>query len=146
MQNQLVPQRSGSGGLPQNFNSLVRNYVHYEQLTSNLQQQTTNARTVKSQFEDKIIEALQNTNMQAAMIQISNGRLRMLEEKSPAQLNFNTLESLLHDYFRAKGSTYPDETDNIIRFIRQHRKINTTYRLKRDLFVPPATPPPASGT
>jgi hypothetical protein len=139
MQNQLVPQRSG-GGLPQNFNTLVRNYVHYEQLTSNLQQQTTNARSVKNQFEDKIIEALQSTNMQKATIQISNGRLQLLEEKSPAPLNFNTLESLLHDYFRAKGSTYPDETANILKFIREHRKINTSVRLKRDLFVPPTAP------
>lgn len=136
-QNQIVPR---TGGLPQNFNTLVRNYVHYEQLTSNLQQQTTNARTVKNQFEDKIIEALQASHMQKATIQISNGRLQLLEEKSPAPLNFNTLESLLHDYFRAKGSTYPDETDNILKFIRQHRKINTSVRLKRDLFVPPTAP------
>lgn len=142
MQGNQIVQRTG--GLPQNFNSLVRNYVHYEQLTSNLQQQTTNARTVKNQFEDKIIEALQASNMQKATIQISNGRLQLLEEKNPAPLNFNTLESLLHDYFRAKGSTYPDETANILKFIREHRKINTSVRLKRDLFVPPPAAPEAT--
>ncbi len=128
--------------LPANFNSLVRNYVHYEQMTANFQQQTTNARTVKNQFEDQIIKSLQDSNMQKATIQISNGRLQLVEEKSPAPLNFNTLENLLHDYFIAKGSAYPDETDSIIRFIRQHRKQNVSYRLKRDLFVPPPAPTP----
>jgi len=140
-QNAIVPR---GGTLPANFNSLVRHYVHYEQLTSNLQQQTTNARSVKNEFEEKIIDSLKTSGMQKATIQISNGRLQLVEEKSPAPLNFNNLESLLHDYFRAKGSAYPVETANIIRYIREHRKTNVSARLKRDLFVPPATPAPTT--
>ena len=135
----MIPRQSG--GLPPEFNTWVRHFVHYDSLTKSLQQQTTNARQVKDQYEDKIVGALHDHNMNNATTQIANGRLQLLSEKHPAPLNFQTLQSLLNDYFKAKGGAYPNETENIMKYIRANRKNVMTERLKRDLFVPPTAPP-----
>ena len=132
------------GTLPPEFNSWVRHYVHYDTLTKSFQNQTTNAREVKDLYEEKIVEALEGASMKTATIQIANGRLQLVEEKHPAPLSFQNLTNLLHDYYRAKGGNYPDETDAILRFIRTHRKTNVNMRLKRDLFVPPPSPATAN--
>ena len=136
----MVPRQNGGGGLPPEFNTWVRHYVHYDGLTKSLQQQTTNARQLKDQYEDKVIQALQSHNMPNATIQISNGRIQLISEKHPAPLNFQTLQTLLNDYFKAKGGAYPNETENIMKYIRANRKSVNSERLKRDLFVPPAPP------
>lgn len=135
----MVP-RTNTSTLPPEFNTWVRHYVHYDSLTKSFQNQTTNAREVKDLYEEKIVNALEHAGMKTATIQIANGRLQLVEEKHPAPLSFTTLTELLHDYYRAKGSAHQDETDNILRFVRSHRKIMVSSRLKRDLFVPPPAP------
>jgi hypothetical protein len=125
-----------SNGLPTEFNNWVRNFVHYDTLTKSFQIQTTNARQVKDEYEGKIVNTLKSNNMGSATIQISNGRLQLQEDKHPAPLTFQTLTALLHDYYRAKGGAFPDETEAILRFIKQHRKNVITSRLKRDLYIP----------
>jgi hypothetical protein len=131
----LTPKPT-SNGLPAEFNNWVRNFVHYDTLTKSFQVQTTNARQVKDEYEAKIVNTLKSNNMGTATIQISNGRLQLQEDKHPAPLTFQTLTALLHDYYRAKGGAFPDETDAILRFIRTHRKNIVTSRLKRDLYIP----------
>ena len=135
----LTPVRTNQT-LPQEFNTWVRHYVHYDSLTKSFQNQTTNAREVKDLYEEKIVGALENAGMKTATIQIANGRLQLVEEKHPAPLSFTTLTELLHDYYRAKGGAHQDETESILRFIRSHRKMVISSRLKRDLFVPPPAP------
>lgn len=132
--------RPATGGLPAEFNTWVRHFVHYDSLTKSLQTQTSNSRQIRDQYEEKITETLKAHNMNHATIQIANGRLQLLEDKHPAPLTFQNLTGLLHDYFRAKGGAHVDETDHILRFIKSHRKNVFTSRLKRDLFVPPAPP------
>lgn len=131
--------------LPVDFNKWVRHYVHYDTLTKSFQQQTTNARKMKDAYEDKIIEALDQTKMKNAVIQIAGGTVKLIEEKHAAPLTFVHLESMLHDYFRAKGARFPDETDAIIKYIKENRKQVTNSQLKREMVnIPP--PPPAPGT
>ena len=131
---------AATNGLPAEFNGWVRNFVHYDTLTASLNTQTRNAREVRDKYEEQITNTLKTNNMNNATLQISNGRLQLIEEKHPAPLTFQNLTSLLHDYFRAKGGAHPDETEHILRFIKSHRKNVFNNRLKRDLYVPPAPP------
>jgi len=132
--------------LPMEFNKWVRHYVHYDTLTKSFQQQTTNARKMKDAYEEKIIEALDQTKMKNAIIQIAGGTVKLVEDKHPAPLTFIHLESMLHDYFKAKGARFPDETDSIIRYIKENRKQVTNSQLKRESVVPPPPPPPLTDT
>ena len=79
--------------------NLVRSYVHYDNLTVSLNKQTQNARTVRDEFEKRIIKELDEKNMKHAIIQIVGGKLQIVEEKKIAPLTFNSLESSLHKYF-----------------------------------------------
>ena len=57
-----------------NLANLVRNYVHYDNLASTFQKQTQNARIVRDDFEQRIINHLKDKKMDNAIIQIVGGK------------------------------------------------------------------------
>ena len=136
----LVPSNN-KPSLPTDFNSWVRHYVHFFNLTRSFQNQTTNARQLKDMYEEKVIQALKQSNMEHASIQINGGKIQLVEDKCPAPLSFVSLERLLHDYYRAKGSRHPDETDSIMNFIKQNRKSNVNSKLKCEMVAAAGTQP-----
>jgi len=109
--------------------NLIRNYVHYDNLVSNFQKQTNNARIVRDDFESRIINELKNNKMENAIIQIVGGKLKVIEEKHNAPLSFKSLEESLHQYYQAKKVS--DETSNIIKFVKEHRSFETVSKLKK---------------
>lgn len=120
-------------GLP----NLVRNYVHYDNLTSDYTKQASAARKMKDEYESKIIHTMQSQNMINANIQISGAALNVVEDKVVPTLCMSNLESYLHAYFSKKGSNF-DETDAIIGFIKQQKigGTRTGLKLKKTVSVP----------
>lgn len=122
----------------------VRNWVHYDNLATSLYRQTSNARKVRDDFEEKIVQSLRAQNMENAIIQIAGGRLLVQEEKHAAPFTLARLEELLHDYHKHKGSI--DETDQMVKFIRKHRAYEISKKLKRQTgTVAPLPPLPPAG-
>lgn len=109
----------------------VRNYVHYDNLSSSLNKQLQNARKVKDEFEDKIIQALENNNMSNAVIQIAGGKLSVAEEKHVNSLTLTRVEELLHGYYKSLGRESTDETIAIMKYIRAERGSESTKKLKK---------------
>lgn len=129
----------------------VRNWVHYDNLATSLYRQTSNARKVRDDFEDKIMQSLRAQNMEHAIIQIAGGRLLVQEEKHAAPFTLARLEELLHDYYKHRGGQ--DETENIVKFVRKHRAYEITKKLKKQAGpvaplppLPPLAPPFAPPT
>ena len=114
--------------------NLIRNYVHYDNLTSTLQKQTQNARIVRDDFEKRIIHELKLNNMENAVIQIVGGRLKVVEENHFNPLSFKYLEELLHNYYTSKKVS--DDTSNIIKYVKTNRKVETFSKLKK-IITPP---------
>ena len=114
--------------------NLIRNYVHYDNLTSTLQKQTQNARIVRDDFEKRIIHELKLNNMENAVIQIVGGRLKVVEENHFNPLSFKYLEELLHNYYASKKVS--DDTGNIIKYVKANRKVETSSKLKK-IITPP---------
>ena len=114
--------------------NLIRNYVHYDNLTSTLQKQTQNARIVRDDFEKRIIHELKLNNMENAVIQIVGGRLKVVEENHFNPLSFKYLEELLHNYYTSKKVSY--DTSNIIKYVKTNRKVETFSKLKK-IITPP---------
>ena len=127
------------------FASWVRNYVHYDNLTSQFTKQAGGARKLRDEFEDRIIQNLRTNNMQNAVIQIAGGRLQYTEEKSVPALNIPRLEHYLHAYFKQKGNGI-DETENILRYIKVQKAndTQTVAKLKKTAVLPPLPPPPGT--
>jgi hypothetical protein len=128
--------------VPQNdMATMVRNYVHYDNLANNYSKQASGARKLRDEFEGKIITNLRANNMENAIIQISGGaRLQCTEEKTPPSLTLPRLETYLQKYYAQKGSGI-NETEAILRFIRLQKQQETQVHacLKR---ISPPTPIP----
>jgi hypothetical protein len=109
--------------------NLIRNYVHYDNLASNFQKQTNNARIVRDDFEKRIINELKNNKMQNAIIQIVGGKLKVVEERHTNPLSFKGLEESLHEYYKSKKVS--DDTSSVIKFVKENRIFETTLKLKK---------------
>jgi hypothetical protein len=134
----------------------VRNWVHYDNLTTSLSKQSQNARKVRDDFEAKIMHMLHEHNMENATIQIQGGKLMITEEKHTQPWTLTRLEEALKGYFsqpaaiRGAGAqlTAEQQTGFIMKYLRQNKGIEVTKRLKKQATIPglpPLPPPPASG-
>lgn len=121
----------------------VRNWVHYDNLATTFYRQTANARKVRDEFESKILTGLRTSNMENAVIQIAGGRLVVNEERHNQPLTLGRIEELLHAYFLEKHA--PDDTQNIMKYMRKQRGFEVVKRLKKQTGPPPAPLPPPSG-
>ncbi len=119
--------------------NLIRNYVHYDNLVSNFQKQTQNARIVRDDFENRIINELKKSKMENAIIQIVGGKLKVVEEKHTNPLSFKSLEESLHNYYQANKQN--DDTSNVIKYIKENREFEVSSKLKKIPQLPPQPGP-----
>ncbi len=113
------------------FPTWVRNWIHYEQLASGLYKQAINARKVRDEYEEKIMTSLERRKMMNAILQLKQGKYKVMQETMTAPLSLTNVEGLLHLYFKSKGASGRDETSEIMSFIKQHRQQNHSYRLRK---------------
>lgn len=107
----------------------VRHWVHFDNLAESLTKQVTNARSMRSQFEEKIMKLLEVTGMQNATLQITGATLHRNTSFKPTDLSWTLLEKQLHDYYKMKGK--PDETLAVIEFIKKNRGGKTVECLEK---------------
>jgi hypothetical protein len=133
----------------QELGNFVRNWVHYDNLSTNLSKQTQSARKIRDTFENKILEQLQTHNMESAVIQIQGGRLLVAEERHNQPLTYNRLEEGLKAFYlekqKAAGRPIQDDSAAIMRYLKSHRQVQITKSLKKQTVVadlPPLPSPP----
>lgn len=116
----------------------VRHWVHFDNLAETLTKQVLNARTMRNQFEEKVMKLLEAAGMKNAVLQINGATLQRTSKFKPNDLTWTFLEQQLHDYYKSRGK--PDETSNVIDFMQKNRGGKTADYLKK------ATPPsPTAG-
>ena len=114
------------------FSGMVRSWVHFDNLAATFTRQAQQARTARSRWESSILKYLTENRMTNAIIQISGARLTVHNERHQHPLTLQRLEELLHSYFNEKhlpGSK--DETEEILKFIRENRGGVVETRLKK---------------
>lgn len=109
--------------------TLVRYWLHSNNLASSFYKQHCSAKSVRDNYEKKIILHLQQNGMEKATIQISNGILRVVDRREPHQLSLSKIEELLHSYYKHKGGK--DESLDIMTFIRANRGYSINKSLKQ---------------
>lgn len=120
------------GGAPQSeLVDAVRHWVHFDNLAESLTKQVTNARTMRSQFEDKILKLLEDTGMRNATLQITGATLQRTSSFKATDLSWSFLEKQLHDYYKVHGKT--DETGAVLEFMRKNRGGKTVECLEKKL-------------
>jgi hypothetical protein len=98
---------------------LIRKWVYWDNMISTFNKQLQNARKFRNTIESSVIQKLQQSKMENAIIQIGTGRLTVVEEKKNSPLSFKTLETNLHEFYRNKGG--PDETAAILAYLRKKK-------------------------
>ncbi len=140
----LVPHGgSGDGGQPpiQQIGNLVRYWVHYDNILQKLNKEVKEARDHRKNYETQILQGLHTARLTNPVIQITGGRIVVSEERHHAPLSLKSLELLLHQYHRMKPGR-PDETRDIMNFIKSNRTVDVAESLKR-VYTPgvPGAPP-----
>lgn len=121
----------------------VRHWVHYDNLCTSFSKQSQNARRIRDEFEEKIVNQLVSSNMENAVIQIQGGRLSIVEEKHTQPLTLSRIEESLKEYFSKPGAG-PDQSANIMKFLKNNRGVEVSKKLKKQ-FATPALPPVPTG-
>lgn len=109
----------------------VRHYVHFDNLAETLTKQVTNARTMRSQYEDKVLKLLDGAGMRNAELKISGATLQRSTRYKSTDLSWGFLEEQLHAFYRTRGKS--DETPQILEFIQKNRGGKTVDFLKKTL-------------
>jgi hypothetical protein len=109
----------------------IQSWVHYDNLASAHNRQAINARKIRDEYEDHIVNSLKGTLHENMIIQINSGRLQIVDEKHAQPLTYGKLEEILHDYFKHTHSNGLDETNSILKFIREKKGYIISKKLKR---------------
>ena len=110
----------------------VRHYVHFDNLAEALNKQVTNARNMRGQYENKILQNLETAGMKNAVLQINGATLQRASRSQSNPLSWGFLEEQLHAYYKNR----PDETKAILDFLQNHRGAKTTDYLKKTVLNP----------
>jgi hypothetical protein len=127
-------------GFMQNFSRLIRNWLHYDTLTQNLWKQTQNARKVKKEYEEQIIQNMKNTHIDKSIIQIDGGTLQITDEKNPSCLTLGKIQELINKYYQQKGGK--NETRELMMFIRMNRGYDIKTSLRKSNTTPSSSMQP----
>lgn len=125
-----VPTAASTALTPrQELVEAVRHWVHFDNLAETLQKQVTNTRTMRSNYEDTILNMLEVQGMKNAVLQINGATLQRSTKTKPGDLSWTFLEEQLHAFYKSKGK--PDDTGVILEFLQTHRGNKTTDYLKK---------------
>jgi len=109
----------------------VRHYVHFDNLAEALNKQVTNARSMRGQYETKILANLESTGMKNAVLQINGATLQCASRSQANPLSWGFLEERLHAYYASRPVRTADETNAILEFLQNTRGSKTTDYLKK---------------
>ena len=108
------------------FQKNIQDWVTIDNKIKNLQQNVKELRMTKSILTDNIFNYAENNNLQNAVIQISDGKLKFQNVKSTSPLTFGFLKQCLNECIHDT-----DQVDELIKYIKSKRTTKTNYDIKR---------------
>jgi hypothetical protein len=126
----LQAPAGGGGGPLQQLGNLIRYWVHYDNVLQRLNKEAKEARDHRKNYETQILQGIREAKLANPVIQITGGRILVSEERNTAPLSLKSLELLLHQYHRMKPGR-PDETKDIMNFVKANRTVEVAETLKR---------------
>lgn len=126
----LAPNNNNNNNKPTTeLVDAVRHWVHFDNLAESLGKQVQNARTLRGEYETKVLKHLDTTGMKNAVLQINGATLQRSTKSKPIDLSWTYLEDQLKAYYKAKGKA--DETTSVLDFLQRHRAMKTQEFLKK---------------
>ena len=114
--------------------TFVRYWLHYSNLAASFYKQYGGAKALQDQYANQIIQLLQQSKMEHAIMQIGGGSISVSDKRTPHQLSLTKIQQLLHEYFKQRGGA--DETKQIMLFLNANRGFTMTKTLKKSGLAP----------
>ena len=113
---------------PDDLATAVRQWVHFDNLAENLNKQIANVRTLRGDYETKVLDLMTRQNMRNTSLRINGATLQCATKSKSTDLTWTFLEEQLHEYFKSKPR---DDTSDILAFLHRHRGGKTIEYLKK---------------
>lgn len=106
----------------------VNNWIHFDNLCTNLTKQMTTARNLRNNYEQQVLSLIGKTKR----LRIKGAYLEPATKNNSVTLNWTTLEETLHKYY--VDAKKPDETEALLKYLRDNRGQKSTVFLKKTNF------------
>tara|TARA_B100001179_G_scaffold165133_1_gene121441 strand:- start:544 stop:891 length:348 start_codon:yes stop_codon:yes gene_type:complete len=112
--------------MSQLFQTNIQNWVNIDNKIKNLQQELKNLRSERHTTADSIFTYVETNNLENAIVQISDGKLKFQNVKSTSPLTFKFIEECLNECMKDEN-----QVKQLIKFIKQKRTFQYNYDIKR---------------
>uniref|UniRef100_A0A6C0BHI8 Uncharacterized protein n=1 Tax=viral metagenome TaxID=1070528 RepID=A0A6C0BHI8_9ZZZZ len=120
----------------------VRAWVHFDNLSSNLSKQATNARNQKQIHEKEIQNILGAMKQQHAVLEVNGARLQFQQKESKSNLSWSWLQDQLRTWFSSpeapassvlgmQGRAPQSKADDLFKFLQSKRTIKIAETLEK---------------
>ena len=108
------------------FQNNIKTWVDVDNRIKLLQQEVKKLRSEKNSLTDTIFNYAENNNLENAVIQISDGKLKFQNVKYASPLTYGFLETCLLECINDE-----DKVKDLIKYIKSKRTFKTNYDIKR---------------
>ena len=112
--------------MSQEFQENIKDWVSIDNRIKKLQQQVKELRMTKSNLTDNIFNYAEQNNLENAVIQISDGKLKFQNVKSTSPLTFGYLKQCLSECMENQ-----EQVEELIKYIKNKRTTKTNYDIRR---------------
>ena len=110
----------------------VRAWVHFDNLSSNLSKQATNARNQKQIHEKEIQNILTAMKQQHAVLEVNGARLQFQQKESKSNLSWSWLQDQLRAWFTSpEARNSQSKADDLFKFLQSKRTIKIAETLEK---------------
>jgi len=104
----------------------IKTWVSLDNEFRRINKKLQDIKSKKNEINDNILNYFHENNINSPTINISDGKLQLIETKQANALTFKFLEECLNEYFEDE-----QKTENMITFIKSKRSYSLNQSLKR---------------
>ena len=112
--------------MSEGFQKNIQNWVSVDNKIKALQNQVKELRSQRNDLTSSIFSYAENNNLENAVIQISDGKLKFANVKQTSPLTYSLVEEALKDCIESE-----EAVKNIIKHIKSKRQTSFKYDIKR---------------
>ena len=112
------------------FEENIRKWIQIDNTIKERQLSIKQLKVEKEQYNENILEYMNENNLENATIKIGDGKLRLVEHNIPQALTFKFICESLCEYFQ-DDEDHEELVKEIITFMKEKRNIKTTTELKK---------------
>tara|TARA_B100001250_G_C19538674_1_gene673699 strand:+ start:187 stop:540 length:354 start_codon:yes stop_codon:yes gene_type:complete len=112
--------------MSEDFRDDIKNWVLIDNEIRKSLDEIKELREEKSRLNDNIISYVEDNNLNSAIVQISDSKIKFQTTNSTAPLTFRFLESCLNEILRES-----EDVPKIIQYIKDKREVKSNMDIKR---------------